>query len=132
MTLEREMIVCWRTVRVPAGQLDAFVGWIDANGALRREHGILFELVLRTSPRQNPTKAMRAGDVDVDDDDVVVVVTGWPDHDTFDRWIDTPDRDRLTASAMHDAVEFRPLVRFDLVGGYVADSLMTNRPDGGR
>lgn len=48
-----------------------------------------------------------------------VVVTAWASHDAFDRWIHTPDRDRLTASDAHEAVEFRPLVRYDTVGGYL-------------
>jgi heme-degrading monooxygenase HmoA len=115
------MIVCLRTVRVPPDELDGFLSWIDDNGELRRQHGILAELVLERSPRQNPTKTLQP-----DDDrepDEVVVITVWPDHDTFDAWIDTPDRDRLTASPTHEAVEFRPLIRYDLVGGYLADAI---------
>jgi len=48
-----------------------------------------------------------------------VVVTGWSSHDALDRWIDTPDRDHMTDSEMHRAVSFRPLTRFDVVGGYL-------------
>ncbi len=33
------MIVCWRTVHVPADQRPAFIRWIDDNAALRLEHG---------------------------------------------------------------------------------------------
>ena len=38
-------------------------------------------------------------------------------------------RDRLTASPTHEAVEFRPLVRYRLVGGYLADAI-TSTPGG--
>ncbi|MDP9452700.1 MAG: antibiotic biosynthesis monooxygenase [Actinomycetota bacterium] len=115
------MIVCLRTVRLPPDQRDGFLSWIDDNGELRRQHGILAELVLERSPRQNPAKTLQPED-DREPDELVVI-TVWPDHDTFDAWIDTPDRDRLTASPTHEAVEFRPLVRYDLVGGYLADAI---------
>ncbi len=115
------MIVCLRTVRVPPDQRDGFLSWIDDNGDLRRQHGILAELVLERSARQNPTKTLQPEE-DREPDELVVI-TVWPDHDTFDAWIDTPDRDRLTASPTHEAVEFRPLVRYDLVGGYLADAI---------
>ncbi len=121
------MIVCLRTVRVPPDQRDGFLSWIDDNGDLRRQHGILAELVLERSPRQNPTKTLQPEDDGEPDE--LVVITVWPDHDTFDAWIDTPDRDRLTASPTHEAVEFRPLVRYDLVGGYLADAI-TSAPGG--
>lgn len=64
------------------------------------------------------------------DEDELVVVTGWPDHETFDAWIATPERDRLTASATHESVEYRPLTRYDVVGGYLADALPTIDPTG--
>jgi heme-degrading monooxygenase HmoA len=115
------VIVCLRTVRLPPDQRDGFLSWIDDNGELRRQHGILAELVLERSPRQNPAKTLQPED-DREPDELVVI-TVWPDHDTFDAWIDTPDRDRLTASPTHEAVEFRPLVRYDLVGGYLADAI---------
>ncbi len=115
------MIVCLRTVRLPPDQRDGFLSWIDDNGELRRQHGILAELVLERSPRQNPAKTLQPED-DREPDELVVI-TVWPDHDTFDAWIDTPDRDRLTASPTHEAVEFRFLVRYDLVGGYLADAI---------
>jgi hypothetical protein len=125
------MILCWRTVRVPTEQRQAFLDWIDENGPLRREHGILFELVLDRSPRQNPAKALRPDETDHDDEELVVV-TAWADHESFDAWIDTPDRDRLTASATHEAVEFRPLTRYDVLGGYLAEALSTTSPTGGQ
>jgi heme-degrading monooxygenase HmoA len=122
------MIVCLRTVRVPPDQRDGFLSWIDDNGDLRRHHGILAELVLERSPRQNPTKTLQPAGGGGEPDELVVI-TVWPDHDTFDAWIDTPDRDRLTASPTHEAVEFRPLTRYDLVGGYLADAI-TSAPGG--
>ncbi len=121
------MIVCLRTVRVPPDQRDGFLSWIDDNGDLRRQHGILAELVLERSPRQNPTKTLQP-EADREPDELVVI-TVWPDHETFDTGIDTPDRDRLTASPTHEAVEFRPLVRYRLVGGYLADAI-TSTPGG--
>src|SRR5215207_9669406 len=99
------MIVCLRTVRVPDHQRQPFLSWINDNGELRRQHGILAELVLERSPRQNPTKTRHPDDGDVDAG-ALVVMTIWPDHDTFDRWINTPQRDRLTASPTHQAVDF--------------------------
>ena len=65
------------------------------------------------------------------DPEELVVITGWPDHEAFDAWIDTPDRDRLTASPDHEAVEFRPLTRYDVIGGYGADALAATDPTGG-
>jgi len=125
------MILCLRTVRVPDDQRRRFTAWIDDNAELRRRHGILFELVLERSPRQNPAKAMRPDDSATDPEELFVI-TAWPDHDTFDAWIDTPDRDRLTDSPTHDAVEFRPLTRYDVIGGYLADALASTRPSGGQ
>ena len=124
------MIVCWRTVRIPAAQRERFQAWIQANRAVRQQHGILFELVLDRAPRQNPPKAsqpppavtaasgsQRQGALDT----VVeaVVVTAWASHDAFDAWIDTPDRDRLTASPVHQAVQYGPITRYDVTGGYL-------------
>ena len=85
--------------------------------------------MLARSPRQNPAKARQPDEPE--DDEELVVITGWPDHDTFDAWIETPDRDRLTASPTHEAVEFRPLTRYDVVGGFGADALTTIDPTGG-
>ncbi len=115
------MIVCWRTVRVPRSERDAFIEWINDNAAVRQHNGILFEYVLQTSTRQNPSKTLRPETITPVDDEELVVVTAWLDHDTFDAWINTPDRDRLTASAVHSAVEFRPITRFDVIGGYSTD-----------
>lgn len=107
---------------MPDGQRQQFLEWISENGELRRQHGILAEVVLARSPRQNPAKTLQPDDSDNDPDEYVVL-TAWVDHDTFDAWIDTPDRDRLTASPVHEAAEFRPLTRYDVIGGYLADAL---------
>lgn len=109
-------------MRVPDNQRQQFLVWIGDNAELRRQHGILAELVLARSPRQNPAKTRQPDDTDADAEEYVVL-TAWPDHETFDAWIDTPDRDRLTASPTHEAVEFRPLTRYDVIGGYLADAL---------
>jgi hypothetical protein len=47
-----------------------------------------------------------------------VVVTVWPSHDVFDAWIATPERDALAGSDVHRSVDYRPISRYDLVGGY--------------
>ena len=97
------MIVCWRTVVVPDEQRDRFLAWIEENRAVREEHGICGELVLEPSTVEGET----------------VVVTIWPSHEVFDAWIATPDRDRLTDSDVHQSVEYRPITRYDVVGGYL-------------
>jgi hypothetical protein len=119
-------------VRVPADQRDRFLSWIDENGGLRRQHGILAELVLERSPRQSPANPLQRHDDDAGDPHELIVITAWPSHDTFDAWIDTPDRDRLTGSPTHEAVEFRPLTRYDVVGGYLADTITATPPAGGQ
>jgi hypothetical protein len=48
-----------------------------------------------------------------------VVLTIWPGHEVFDAWIATPDRDRLTASGVHQAVSYQPITRYDVTGGYL-------------
>ena len=97
------MIVCLRTVTVPANERARYLDWIAEGRTVRQAHGILAELVCE------PTTA----DVDT------VVITIWPDHDTFDAWIATPERDALTASDVHRAVDYRPITRYDVAGGYI-------------
>ena len=97
------MIVCLRTVRVPPDVRDSYLDWIEGGRAVREARGILAELVCE------PT----TGDGDT------VVITVWPDHATFDAWIATPERDALTASAVHRAFEYRPITRYDITGGYL-------------
>jgi heme-degrading monooxygenase HmoA len=97
------VIVCLRTVAVPAVWRERYLAWIAAGRAVREAHGILAELVVE------PT----AGEGDT------VVITVWPSHDVFDAWIATPERDALTDSEVHRAVEYRPITRYDLAGGYV-------------
>jgi hypothetical protein len=47
------------------------------------------------------------------------VITVWPSHDVFDAWIATLERDALTDSQVHRAVEYRPITRYDFAGGYI-------------
>jgi heme-degrading monooxygenase HmoA len=107
------MIICLRTVAVPDRMRRRFLGWIDENRAIREAHGILLELVLESTDRT----------------DEAVVVTAWPSHATFDAWIDTPERDRLTASDVHRAVDYRPLTRYEVVGGYASAALCEQRKE---
>ena len=97
------MIVCVRTVRVPAQVRDRYLAWIDDGREVRQAHGILAELVCEPSSGEGET----------------VVITVWPDHAMFDAWIATPERDALTASDVHQAVDYRPITRYDVVGGYL-------------
>jgi len=120
------MIVCWRTVEVPDDVRAGFLAWIDENRRLRQEHGILFELVLGRSSRQNPAKTLQPKAPDPDETDRLVVVTAWASHEAFDAWIETPDRDRLTASNVHGSVLYGPVTRYDTLGGYLTiDGLTT-------
>ena len=113
------MIVCIRTVRIPPKDRERFLAWIDENRQLREEHGILFELVLERSPRENPAKTLQRPEPEPLPEDEALVLTAWASHEAFDAWIDTPDRDRLTDSDDHRAVQYQPLTRYDLVGGYL-------------
>jgi heme-degrading monooxygenase HmoA len=97
------MIVCLRTVAVPAEKRDDYLAWIDDGRAVREAFGILAELVLEPAS----------------DDGETVVITIWPSHEVFDAWIATRERDRLTASETHQAVEYRPITRYDVAGGYL-------------
>lgn len=97
------MIACLRTVAVPAERREDYLAWIRDGRAVREAHGILAELVLEPAPADGDT----------------VVITIWPNHEVFDAWIATPERDQLTASEMHQAVEYRPITRYDVAGGYV-------------
>ncbi len=97
------MIVCLRTVAVPAEKRDDYLAWIRDGRTVREAHGILAELVLEPSS----------------DDGDTVVITIWPSHEVFDAWIATPARDQLTASEMHRAVEYGPITRYDVAGGYL-------------
>jgi heme-degrading monooxygenase HmoA len=105
------MIVCLRTVTVPAEKRDDYLAWIRDGRAIREANGILAELVLE------PTS----------DDSETVVITIWPSHEVFDAWIATPERDQLTASEMHQAVEYRPITRYDVAGGYMNLAALTER-----
>jgi heme-degrading monooxygenase HmoA len=97
------MIICLRTVVVPPEVRDRYLGWIAEGRMVREAHGILAEWVLEPA---------RGGSGDT------VVVTVWPSHEVFDAWIATPERDLLTTSEVHQAVSYRPIVRYDLASGY--------------
>jgi heme-degrading monooxygenase HmoA len=101
------VIVGLRTVGVPEHERGRYLAWIADGRAVREAHGILAEWVLE------PT----SGDGDI------VVVTVWPSHEVFDAWIATPERDALTASDVHHAVDYRPITRYEVIGGYTAAAL---------
>ena len=101
------MIVCLRTVAVPPDERGRYLEWIAAGRAVREAHGILAEWVLES-----------AGD-----DGDTVVVTVWPSHEVFEAWIATPERDALTASEVHQAVDYRPITRYQIIGGYTAAAI---------
>jgi heme-degrading monooxygenase HmoA len=97
------MIACLRTVTVPAEMRDRYLAWIGEGRAVREAHGILAELVLEPSSGEGET----------------VVLTIWTGHEVFDAWIASSDRDRLTASDVHQAVSYQPITRYDVAGGYL-------------
>jgi heme-degrading monooxygenase HmoA len=97
------VIVCLRTVLVPPLWRARYLAWIEAGRQIRRQHGILAELVCE------PTDP--AGDT--------VVITLWPSHEVFDAWIATPDREALTGSEVHQAVTYAPITRYEVSGGYL-------------
>ena len=107
------MIVCLRTVGVPAPERRRYLDWIAEGRRVRQDHGILAELVLEPASGEGDT----------------VVITIWPSHEVFDAWIATPDRDRLTASDVHAAVDYRPITRYDVVGGYLNGPGLAEVPD---
>jgi heme-degrading monooxygenase HmoA len=107
------VIVCLRTVAVPPDVRQRYLDWIADGRDVRQQHGILAELVLEPSGGEGDT----------------VVVTVWPDHETFDAWIATPERDRLTASDVHQAVDYRPITRYEVAGGYLNIAGLADQPD---
>jgi heme-degrading monooxygenase HmoA len=98
------MIVCLRTVMVPAAWRERYLAWIEDGRAIREQHGILAELVCQ------PSINTEIGDVEL------VVITAWPSHEVFDAWVATPYPDALTASAVHQAVAYHPISRHDASG----------------
>jgi heme-degrading monooxygenase HmoA len=97
------VIICLRTVAVPPEWRQPYLDWIAAGREIREQHGILTELVCEPTDRSGET----------------VVLTAWPSHEVFDAWIATPHRDALTASEVHQAVDYRPITRYDVTGGYL-------------
>jgi hypothetical protein len=113
------VIACIRSVHIPSEVRGRFLAWIGENKELREEHGILFELVLKRSATQNPPQTLQRADPEPTSGDEAIVLTGWTSHEAFDAWINTPERDRLTDSDVHRAVQYQPLARYDVVGGYL-------------
>jgi len=97
------VIACLRTVRVPDAERARYLEWISDGREVREAHGILAELVLEPPAGEGDT----------------FVLTLWPSHEVFDAWIATPERDALTASDVHRAVEYRPITRYEITGGYL-------------
>jgi heme-degrading monooxygenase HmoA len=106
------MIACLRTVGVPPGARDRYLAWISEGRAVREAHGILAELVFEPAGSSGET----------------VVLTLWPSHEVFDAWIATPDRDRLTASDVHQAVSYQPITRYEVAGGYLSHEGLAAAP----
>jgi len=97
------MIVCLRTVAVPPEWRARYLDWIAAGRPVREQHGILAELVCEPADGSGDT----------------VVITAWPSHEVFDAWISTPHRDALTASEVHQTVNYQPITRYEVTGGYL-------------
>jgi heme-degrading monooxygenase HmoA len=97
------MIACLRTVRVPDTERARYLAWINEGRAGREAHGILAELVFEPTSTDGDT----------------VVLTIWPSHEVFDAWIATPERAALTASEVHQSVDYHPITRYDIAGGYL-------------
>ncbi len=107
------MIVCLRTIDVPPAERHRYIEWIAEGRAVREAHGILAELVLEPP----------------DPDGDTVVLTIWPSHEVFDAWIATPERDALTDSDVHRAVDYRPITRYEIAGGYLNLPRLATQPD---
>jgi heme-degrading monooxygenase HmoA len=97
------VIACLRTVRVPADERSRYLEWIAEGREVREAYGILTELVFEPTTSDGDT----------------VVLTLWPSHEVFDAWIATPERDALTASDVHQSVEYQPITRYEVAGGYL-------------
>ena len=96
------MVVCLRTVGVPPEWRDRYLEWIAEGRHVRQAHGILAELVCEpTSVRARRRHHHLAR----------------PRH--LRRLDRHPRTDALTASEVHQAVDYRPITRHDVVGGYL-------------
>lgn len=87
---------------MPLEWRDRYLAWIGEGRAVRKAHGLLAEWVLDPTSGEGET----------------VVVTVWPSHEVFDAGIATPAQERITASEVHRAVEYRRITRYDLTGSY--------------
>ena len=83
----------------------------------------------RTPHPRGARDPRRAGPRTGGGDGDTVVVTIWPSHDVFDAWIATPERDRLTASAVHQAVDYHPITRYEIAAGYLNLPALAAQPD---
>jgi heme-degrading monooxygenase HmoA len=111
------VIACLRSVRVPDDERARYLDWIAEGRAIREAHSILAELVLEPASEDGDT----------------VVLTLWPSHEVFDAWIATPERDTLTASDVHQRVDYRPITRYEIAGGYLNLAGLTHHdPDATR
>ncbi len=57
------------------------------------------------------------------------MITLWPSHACFDAWIATPERDALTDSEAHRAVDYQPITRYEIAGGYLNLAALAVGPD---
>jgi len=108
------VIACLRTVRVPDTERGRYLDWIAEGRAVREAHGILAELVLEPATSDGDT----------------VVLTLWPSDAAFDAWIATPERDALTASDVHQSVDYQPIARYEIAGGYLNVTGLTHHEPG--
>lgn len=51
------------------------------------------------------------------------------ERDAYIAWIATPERDRLTKSDVHRAVDYRPLSRYEITAGYLNLPGLAHQPD---
>lgn len=86
------MIVCLRTVAVPAAERARYLASINAARAAKEAHGILAEWVLE------PSSA-------------------------------APERDRLTAWDLHQAVDYQPITHYEIADGYTNLTALTALAD---
>jgi hypothetical protein len=101
------VIVGLRRVAVSTPPRAGHLDWIAEGRARREGHGIRAEWVLQPALGEGAT----------------MVLTVWPSYEVLDTWIAAPECDALTASDVHNAVEYRLITRYDSIGGYTAAAL---------
>jgi heme-degrading monooxygenase HmoA len=97
------VIVCLRTITIPAATRRLYSDWVADGRRLRTQHGMLAELVLEPP----------------DDDGDTVVVTVWPSEAAFDSWKATAQRSALVASDIPEAARYRRFARYDAAVSYL-------------